>query len=249
MLTIVLYENIGEGDATAKAVLNAIHKAPANDAVTVAINSAGGSVFEGEAIFNALRRHKGHTTARIDALAASAASYIAMACNDIVMAPGSHMMIHSPLAHVRGNPNELRDIIGKLEVFEKQMMRVYAQRSGQDEAKVGEWMRAETWFTAEQAMQAGFCDRVDDDLNMAAVIPGDFSKLGYRHIPIAVKALNDPVASGSAKEMIEQKKQAAKPELTAEQKEQAEVERARRQRLRKRHAMRSYLRPQLDIVP
>lgn len=193
MLTIVLYEAIGEGEATAKAVLLALAKAKASESVLVAINSPGGDVFEGEAIFNALKRHKGRVTCRVDGYACSAASYILCAGDEIIMAPGSHVMIHSPMAvMMRGNQEDFRSVIDRLEVLERQYSRVYAQRTGQDEAKVREWMKAETWFTAEQALQAGFADKVDDEIALAAVLPGDLTRMGYRHVPVAVKALNDP---------------------------------------------------------
>lgn len=243
MLTIVLYEAIGEGDATAKAVLVALGKAKPNDAVTVAINSPGGSVWEGEAIYNALKRHKGRVVCRVDGLAASAASYIMCAADEIVMAPGTHLMIHSPMARAGGNQEDLRDIIDKLEIMERQYARVYAQRSGQDEPKVREWMKAETWFTAEQAIQAGFADRIDDAMAMAAMIPGDFQRLGYRHVPVAVKALNDPALIAAKLEA--EKIEAAKPAPTADEIAKADGERLRRQRMRRRMALLAEARPGL----
>ena len=244
MLTIVLYEPIGEGDAAAKAVLGALSKAKPDEAIIVAINSPGGSVFEGEAIFNALKRHKGRVTARVDGLAASAASYIMCAADEIIFAPGAHAMIHSPMASmVYANQDEMRSIIDKLEVMERQYGRVYAQRTGQDEAKVREWMKAETWFTAEQALQAGFADRIDETVPMAAVIPGDFVRLGYRHVPVAVKALNDPTAAAAKIEA--QKIEAAKPAPTAAELAEAEAKRLRRQRQRRRMALLAEMRPGL----
>lgn len=240
MLTIALYEPIGEGDATAKSVLVALGKAKPTEPVTVAINSPGGSVFEGEAIYNALKRHKGRVTCRVDALAASAASYIMCAADEIVMAPGSHLMIHSPMAWTGGNQEDLRAVIDKLEIMERQYARVYAQKSGQDEAKVREWMKAETWFTAEQALQAGFADKIDDNIAMAACVPGDFQRLGYRNVPVAIKALNDPSLLAARAGDVEAK--AAKTAPTAQDLAEEEAARLRRQRMRRRMALLAALR-------
>lgn len=243
MPEILIYDVIGEGQSTAKAVVQALAKLKPNDPVTVAIYSGGGSFFEGEAIFAALKRHKGRVTVRVDGIAASAASYIAMAADEILMAPGSHMMIHSPLAQTYGNQESLRETIEKLEVFERQMARVYAQRSGQDEAKIREWMKAEVWLTAEQCIQSGFADRIDDTLAVAAVIPGDLNRFGYRHIPVAVKALVDPDLT--TEKLAERKIEAAKPEPTAAEKAEAEAKRLRRQRQRRRMALLAEMRPNL----
>ncbi len=238
MLTIVLYEPIGEGDASAKAVLAAIAKVSPNTPVTVAIHSPGGSVFEGEAIYNALKRHKGRVVCRIDGLCASAASYIMCAADEILMAPGAHIMIHSPMAFGGGNQQEFRSLIEKLEILERQYCRVYSQRTGNDEARVREWMTAETWFTAEQALQSGFCDRIDDSIAMAAYIPGDFNRFGYRNVPVAVKALNNPDLAQAKAE--EQKVVAAKPKMTAEQIAENKLSREALVRRAKRIAMRRY---------
>jgi ATP-dependent Clp protease, protease subunit len=242
MLTIVLYEAIGEGDSTAKAVLLALSKVSANTPLTVAISSPGGSVFEGEAIYNALKRHKGRVTARIDGRAFSAASYIMCAADEIIMAPGAHILIHSPMAMmVEGNQEEFRAVIDRLEVMERQYCRVYSQKTGQDEARIREWMKAETWFTAEQAIQAGFADRIDDDISIAAVFPDDLTRFGYRHIPVAVRAMHDP----AAKPLTEQKIEAAKPEPTAEELAERLQARQRRQRQRRRMTLLAEMRPGL----
>lgn len=244
MLTIVLYETIGEGEATAKAVLLALAKAKSSEPVLVAINSPGGDVFEGEAIYNAFKRHKGRVTCRVDGYACSAASYILCAGDEIVVAPGSHIMIHSPMAiMMRGNQEDFRSVIERLEVLERQYCRVYAQRSGQDEAKIREWMKAELWMTAEQAVHAGFADKVDDDIALAAVLPGDLTRLGYRHVPVAVRALNDPTLT--AANLAERKIEAAKPAPTAAELAETEAKRLRRQRQRRRMALLAEMRPGL----
>ena len=185
---LVLYDSIGEEQSTARYVLEFLRAAEGD--LIVAINSGGGDVFEAEAIFNSLRRYdqtKGMVTTRIDALAASAASYIALAGRQVVMAPGAMIMVHSPLAFTYGNREHLRDIIDRLEKVEASMVRVYAKKSGQDEAKIKEMLAAETWLTAEEALEVGFIDRIDKSLELAASVYGNFSQ--YRHVPVQIAAI------------------------------------------------------------
>lgn len=191
MIEYMVYDAIGEGESTAKALVQALRDIKPADPITIAIFSPGGSIFEAEAMFAAIKRHKGHVTARIDGVAASAASYLAMAADEIVMAPGSHLMLHNPSVsgYMSATESDLRDILDRFDTITKQMVRVYAQRSGQDEARVRDLMAKETWLTAEQAAQMGFCDRIDDGLELKANVV-HFEKFGYRHTPVAVMAQN-----------------------------------------------------------
>lgn len=196
MIEYLVYEPIGEGDSTAKALVQALRQIKPTDPITIAIFSPGGSVFEAEAMYAALKRHKGTVTARIDGVAASAASYLAMAADEIVMAPGSHLMLHMPSVsgYMTATESDLRDILDRFDTMTKQMVRVYAQRSGQDESRVRDLMTKETWLTAEQAAQMGFCDRIDDGLELKANAIS-FDKFGYRHTPVAVLAQNANAAA------------------------------------------------------
>ena len=246
MTEIMLYEDIGDGDSTAKAVLKALQALKPSDPITVAIYSSGGSFFEGEAIYAALKRHRGRVTVRIDGVAASAASYIAMAGDEIVMAPGSHMMIHR--AAVSGymrsvGEDDLIDLRARLDTMNKQMARVYAMRSGQDETKVVEMMRAESWLTAEQCSQLGFCDRIDDELQLKPAAGGDLAKYNYRHVPVAVQALTGLASTGAAQEdtgaaqedIAKTANASAQTEPSA--KASSDDERQRRARWKRRHAI------------
>jgi ATP-dependent protease ClpP protease subunit len=233
---ILLYDDIGEGESSAKAVLMRLQAMKPTDPVTVGIFSYGGSFFEGEAIYAALKRHRGRVTVRIDGVAASAASYIAMAGDEIVMAPGSHMMIHraSVAGFLSANEDDLRDILARFETMNKQMVRVYAQRSGQDEAKVREMMQKDHWLTAEQCAQLGFCDRIDDELDVRhAASASDLGKFGYRHVPVAVKALTCLTTRAR-----EQQDDDAGADARQQQPEMVtDLERARRARWKRRHAI------------
>lgn len=224
---ILLYEDIGAGESTAKAIVEALGALKAGEAITVAIYSYGGNIFEAEAIYSALKRYKGRVTVRIDGVAASAASYIAMAADEIVMAPGAHMMIHRPSVSgfMSANEDDLRDILERFDVLTKQMVRVYAQRSGQDEAKIREMMEKETWLTAEQCAQLGFCDRIDDDLELQMAAANDIGRFRYRHVPVAVKAMIQAAKDQAAKTPEKKPDDKAKPQLSDNE---LEVRRERR---------------------
>lgn len=138
-----------------------------NNRITVVINSGGGDVWAGLAMYNALREHDAEITIRVDGLAASIASVIAMAGDKVIMSPGSMMMIHKASAWAGGNADELAKIIEMLETVEESIVPIYADRTGLDREKVQEMMNAETWMSAEEAVELGFADevakKVDDE--------------------------------------------------------------------------------------
>jgi ATP-dependent protease ClpP protease subunit len=127
--------------------------------LTVKINSQGGSVSEGVAIYEALRQHPGAVTVEVVGWALSIASVIAMAGKNIRMASTALVMMHNPWVTATGNAGELRKTADTLDLVGKTLLRAYA-RCGQSEAKLRAWMEAETWFDAEQAVKAGLADEV-----------------------------------------------------------------------------------------
>lgn len=129
--------------------LNAID----TDRIVVRINSPGGSLFDGIAIYNSLVQHSAHVTTRVDALAASAASIIAMAGNRIEMMIGSQLMIHNAMGMVQGNAVEMREMADFLEKQSRNIAGIYAAHAG---GNVEEWqvlMDAETWMFADEAVE------------------------------------------------------------------------------------------------
>lgn len=127
------------------------------------INSPGGEVFEAIAIMNALRQHPARVVATVDGLAASAASVLAAAADELVMAPNTELMIHDAWGICVGNAADMRDIAGRLDQLSDNLASVYARKAG---GAVEEWreaMRAEQWFTADEAVSAGLADRVEGD--------------------------------------------------------------------------------------
>lgn len=128
--------------------------------ILVRLNTPGGDVFDGMAIFNALANHKGKVTIRIEALAASMGSVLAMAGKEIQAYSNTMMMIHDPWTYMAGNQYELREMADLLEKISGQMLDVYAGRSKVGKREMKEIMKAETWYTAKEAKEKGFIDTI-----------------------------------------------------------------------------------------
>lgn len=160
--TISILDVIGEdywsgGGVTSKRVAAAL-RAIGDQDVVVDINSPGGDFFEGVAIYNALRAHPRKVTVRIIGLAASAASVIAMAGDEIQIGKAGFLMIHNSWVMAIGNRHDLADAARTMEPFDDAMATVYSDRAGVEKAKAAEWMDSETWFNGEQALQEGLAD-------------------------------------------------------------------------------------------
>lgn len=147
----------------------------------VRINSPGGSVTDGIAIYNALKRHTAQVTTYIDAEAASIASVIALAGKRCVMAENAVYMIHDPWAVVSGSANDLRKEANVLDTFKSILVNAYVEKSGMSEDEVSRLMTEETWMTAEEAMAAGFVDEIAAEAKIAAC-KFDHKALGYKRV-------------------------------------------------------------------
>lgn len=129
--------------------------------ITVNLSSPGGEIFEGIAIYNALRSHPANITVRVSALAASIASVIAQAGDRIVMLSGSQMMIHEGSGLCMGNAAEMQQMAELLDRQSANIATIYAERAGGSPDEWRERMKAETWFNAEEAVAAGLADEVE----------------------------------------------------------------------------------------
>lgn len=162
--------------------------------VTLRVNSPGGSVFGAQAMVAAIRQHQGKVTAQVDSLAASAASVIAVACAECVMVPGAMMMIHKAWGMVIGNENDMRqtaDLLGKLDGT---LADAYAAKSGGTAADALAMMAAETWLTAQEAVDAGFADSImEADTQKQPKAQWNLS--AFKAAPVAVVA---PMAAAPA---------------------------------------------------
>ena len=128
--------------------------------IDVRLNSGGGSVFEGQAIYNALSRHSAKIIMNIDGIAASIASVIAMAGDEIRITEGSHVMIHKPWSMAIGDAESMRKEAEVLDSLESGIVDIYAARTGKDRKQLEDWIGAETWFKGQAAVDAGFADLV-----------------------------------------------------------------------------------------
>lgn len=161
--TIYIYDVIDSyWGVGAKSVIAALAEVGDETDVSVRINSPGGDVFEGRAIMAAIRNHKGKTTAYIDSLCASAATSIAIACDEVVISPGAFFMVHNASSAVWGDKNAMRETADLLEKIEGSIVADYIGKTGAESQQVIDWMNAETWFDADEAIAAGFCDRLAD---------------------------------------------------------------------------------------
>lgn len=156
---LFIYGEISPWEVSAPAVIDALNGSRGR-AVRMRINSGGGSVFEGFAIYEALLRHDGRVTASIDGLAASAASFIAMAASRVEIGKPGKMMIHDAAGLTIGNAATHRETAELLDELSDTIAEIYADRTGTDPAVWREAMRAETWYSSAAAVEAGLADEV-----------------------------------------------------------------------------------------
>lgn len=128
--------------------------------INLRVNSPGGDVYDALAIMNALKRHKATISVTVDGLAASAASFIIQAADDISMGKGAEIMIHDALTIAIGNPTDFREAADFLDRISNTIASVYADRAGGTQDEWRERMTAETWYTAEEAVAAGLADTI-----------------------------------------------------------------------------------------
>lgn len=145
-----------EDDVTPKLFREELAQHPG--AVTVRINSPGGDVSAGVSIYNMLNEHNGEVHVKVDGIAASIASLIAMAGDKITMLPGAMMMVHLPWTIAAGNSDDMKQVVEVLEKTGESMIPIYSARTGLSEERVEELLKAETWMTAEDAVELGFAD-------------------------------------------------------------------------------------------
>lgn len=213
--SISIYDSIGDNwegtGVTSKRISAALRTIGARD-LTVNVNSPGGDFFEGVAIYNLLREHKAKVTINVMGLAASAASVIAMAGDEILMGEGSFLMIHNAWTVAIGNRHDLAQAAQTLEPFDTAMANLYAKRAGISQADAVALMDKETWIGAEQAVADGFATGLLDSAQVAkdtnasggrkalALIEASMARAGYSRGARrdALKALFDGTPGAAA---------------------------------------------------
>lgn len=162
------------------------------------VNSPGGEVFDGIAILNALRTHPARVVAVVDGIAASAASFIAVGADELVMAPNSELMIHDAWGVCVGNAEDMRLLAAQLDQLSDNIASIYRAKAGGDLAEWRAAMAVETWFTADEAVAVGLADRVDgpdaDDEAKARFDLSGFKFSGRRSAPGPQHPAPHPVA-------------------------------------------------------
>ena len=159
--TIYVYDAIfPEFGVNALGVIDALASLDGVETLNIRINSPGGSVFEGRAIMAAIREFKGKTIAHVDSLCASAATSVALACDEVVMSEGAFWMIHNAHGLAYGDKTDLRHSADTMEKVEGAIVDDYVNKTGKKEDEVRALMQAETWFTAQEALDNGFIDSI-----------------------------------------------------------------------------------------
>ncbi|MDT3405102.1 head maturation protease, ClpP-related [Mucilaginibacter terrae] len=165
MYKIYLYDTeqdgIGSGSLSSAYLQQQLVQAAGQD-VELHISSAGGSAFDAIAIYDLLKKYQGRVITYIDALAASAASIVAMAGKEVVMSKYALLMIHKPMAGSGGNADELLKDVQMLNTVQQRLAQIYTDKTGLDDVTINSLINAVTWMTADQALALGFIDRIED---------------------------------------------------------------------------------------
>lgn len=190
--TIYLHGVIGGywGDIDATEFAKALAGITA-ETIHLRINSPGGDVFDARAMMTAIRQHPAKVVGHVDGLAASAATDICMACDEVEITKGAFFMIHNAWTLALGNKSDLRETADLLEKVDDAIVDDYTNRTGKTAEQVTAWMDAETWFTADEAVDNGFADRVIEASGKAS---NAWNLAAYANAPKALAAKPKPEA-------------------------------------------------------
>ncbi|NKK29203.1 head maturation protease, ClpP-related [Rhizobium leguminosarum] len=190
---LMLYGPVGftdfwdESGFTSSQVIEALAALPGD--LVVRLNSGGGIAMEGSAIHNALKRHDGRVIVKIDAIAASAASLIAMAGDEIEMPLGTLLMVHEPSGMTLGPADDHRRTAGVLDTMTGVFAQVYAERTGLSEIEIRRMMKDETWMAPQDALANGFATSVSEHAPTASMADAAFDYRTYAKAPDRLKRL------------------------------------------------------------
>ncbi|EKS6155821.1 Clp protease ClpP [Salmonella enterica] len=178
---IYIYDEIGYWGVTARQFVNDLKALGDITHINLHINSPGGDVFDGIAIFNALKHHGAAITVHIDGLAASMASVIAMVGNPVIMPENTMMMIHKPWGFAGGDANDMRDYADLLDKVESVLIPAYVEKTGKTTEEIAAMLDDETWMDGKECLAHGFADQVTTSLQAMACIQSkrieDFEKM------------------------------------------------------------------------
>lgn len=185
---IYLYDEIGSYGVTAIDFVNEIKQLDGKD-IYLHINSVGGEIFDGMAIYNTLKKYQGKVTAYIEGIAASMGSVIPLAADEVIMSENSLLMIHNAWGKTMGEAGDMRKTAELLDKLSDEIANVYEKKTGLNLATIKSMMDEETWFNAEEALEYGFIDRVSDAIKVAASF--DISKFKNKTEEEIINQLNN----------------------------------------------------------
>lgn len=182
---VYIYDEIGYWGVTAKEFVNEI-AAIDSEEITLRLNTPGGSVYEGMAIYNALLRHPAKINVYIDGLAASMGSVIALAGDTINMAENAYYMIHNPWGGCFGESSDLRKYADRLDDMTQQIANIYQAKTGLERESILQAMTDETWYSGQEALAAGFVGNLTERLDAAACYHGTEAASRFSKPPINI---------------------------------------------------------------
>jgi ATP-dependent protease ClpP protease subunit len=186
---VMLYDEIGFWGTEARTFVRDLAALDVST-INLHINSPGGNVFDGLAIANALRAHSARVITHVDALAASIASVIALAGDEVRMADNAFLMIHDPMTALYGNAAEMRDTATLLDKIGGSLVNEYVKKTGLTVDEVKQYMADETWFDATEAVDLGFADTIIE----TSAVTAAFDLSVYAHAPAALLSASTPAA-------------------------------------------------------
>ncbi len=193
---LMIYDEIGGWGITASQFASKLKDLGKITKLTARIHSPGGDVFEGMAIYNILKNYPAHKVAHIDGLAASMASVVAMAFDEVIMPENAMMMVHKPWGGTMGDANDMRKYADLLDKVESNLVGAYRDKTGMDDEALHALLAEETWLTGAEAVEQGFADSLSEPLAMAASLQSHRMK-DYANMPQAAKRLIAPQGNGA----------------------------------------------------
>ncbi|BEG88654.1 Clp protease ClpP [Phytobacter diazotrophicus] len=196
---IYIYDEIGFWGVTARQFVSDLQALGDVSHINLHINSPGGDVFEGIAIFNALKFHGAAITVHIDGIAASMASVIAMVGNPVIMPENTMMMIHKPWGFAGGDANDMRDYADLLDKMESVLIPAYAEKTGKSAEEIAAMLEDETWMNGSECVSQGFADQTTPSLQAMACIQSKRIE-EFEKMPKAIRNMITPPRNANPRE-------------------------------------------------
>lgn len=208
-----------EEDKCPQDIADFLHQLDGFEDIDIYFNSGGGDVFAGLAIYNQLRRHEGHKTGHVDGMAASIASVIMFACDELHFASGAQCMVHKPLCITWGNANDFKDVIAQLDKCEESILDIYMEhtKDGVSRETIQSLVENETWMNGNEVAQY-FDVEIEEQAAVAACTSDFFEK--YNNIPENLKKTSTQDVVNAVIAALDARDKDAKEKAMQQEKEQ-----------------------------